>query len=457
MSDLLIDVQINKLLNNNNISENIISLIDNIQIKFENIFYKLKDGYENNNSKREINYKYLIPFKIIDSKIIFIKKKELKIRSYEDLINHNNNLLYFVIDNTFNIKDVDYNTAKKNIEKKYYKDILAYYLFNVINIIYDICEYYIKYIDSQLLNISITNKKKFGNLNLENAFKHTSLLKRSLNKFKLILLNNFYSIFLPNKITKGLYGMIKNENGYYVKENNCNFIGSAELILKKYPFQYFRTNILLEDIDSINNLIDFCININNTHDIYDKDDKLFFGGYSFNYDISKSSINILNDYFNNLNEKNLCNIFIIEKIIDFFKIKNSIPFELIDNYEDIKNNLMIYSNNNPFSKDLKIQILNKYENIIKKVTKYLIENYKIKNKIKLFEQRNNDDNNIQNLYIMEELYELYYKVYYLISCFILKLVQKKTKDISLKNDLLQKFFKIKSNYEFEFQSYMNKF
>ena len=456
LSSILLDVNIN------NLSSELINIIDKIEIKLDNIYYKKRSN--NNNNKKDIILKYLLPYKIVDIKdkngITFklMKRSDTKIKDLKTLIDHNNLLLKTVINDTFALKRSDIEKCKKNLEKKYYKDILYSYLFNIINIVYDICDYYLKIIDSHLTNMSIINKKKTGLLNLEEAFKYTSLIKKSLNKFRLILLNNLYNLFMPSKIINKLYGMKKDELGFYVKETKCIYVGNNNNILEKYPFQEVYDDLLLNDEESRKNLVEFCLNISSSTDLYDSSEKLAFGGLCFSRDITESSLKIINNYFRILDNVNLYNLFIINKIIDFFKIHSSIPIELLSDLETNKDNLMKITYTNSFSSGFFIKLKNKYENNIKKVTKYLIDNDIIKKKIILLEQRNNDDEKsiIKKLYNQSELCQTLYKIYFLISNFILNLVQKMTRDVKFKNNILEEFAKIKLNYEIEFQKHMNK-
>jgi hypothetical protein len=457
LSSILLDIDIN------NLSSELINIIDKIEITLDDIYYK-KRSNNNNNNKKDIILKYLLPYKIVDIKdkdgIAFklMKKSDTRIKDLKTLIDHNNLLLKTVINNTFALKRSDIEKCKKNLEKKYYKDILFGYLFNIINIVYDICDYYLKMVDSHLTNMSIINKKKTGLLNLEEAFKYTSLIKKSLNKFRLILLNNLYNLFMPSKKTNKLYGMKKDELGFYVKETKSVFVSNSNTILEKYPFQQVYDDLLLNDEESRKNLVEFCLNISSNTDLYDDSEKLAFGGLSFNKDITESSLKIINNYFKILDNVNLYNLFIINKIIDFFKVYNSIPIELLSDLETNKDNLMRITHTNSLSHGFFMKLKNKYENNIKKVTKYLINNDIIKKKIVLLEQINNDNQKetIKILYTESEKYQTLYKIYFLISNFILNLVQKMTRDVKFKNNILEEFSKIKLNYEIEFQKHMNK-
>ena len=459
LSSILLDIDIN------NLSSELINIIDKMEITLDDIYYKKRsNNNNNNNNKKDIVLKYLLPYKIIEDrnkdepKFKLMKKSDTRIKDLKKLIEHNNLLLKSVINNTFALKRSDIEKCIKNLEKKYYKDILFGYLFNIINIIYDICDYYLKKVDSHLTNISIINKKKTGLLNLEEAFKYTSLLKKSLNKFRLILLNNLYNLFMPSKIINKLYGMKKSELGFYVKESKCVYVANNYSILEKYPFQQIVDDLLLNDDESCKNLVEFCLNISSNKDLYDSSEKLVFGGLSFNKSVTESSLKIINNYFKILDNVNLYNLFIINKIIDFFKIHSSIPIELLSDLESNKNNLMRITYTNSFSIGFSIKLKNKYENSIKKVTKYLIDNDIIKKKIILLEQRNNDNEKeiIKKLYTQSELCQTLYKIYFLISNFILNLVQKMTRDAKIKNNILEEFAKIKLNYEIEFQKHMNK-
>jgi hypothetical protein len=154
-----------------------------------------------------------------------------------------------------------------------------------------------------MLKIGTQNKKsQFSNLNYENALGYLILLDNSLLNFRNVLLNNFYNMFLPSKISKMGYGMISDMNGCFVPEEGTMFLCENNDILEKYPIVGC-ANIPIEhtgqlystgfgdgnNIYDINNLrlIRFILSTSDKYDIYHKEKLLQIGGYVFNNDIMK--------------------------------------------------------------------------------------------------------------------------------------------------------------------------
>jgi hypothetical protein len=329
---------------------------------------------------------------------------------------------------------------KELIENKNYKNVLACYLYYIINVVYKIIYEYLDQIDDILKNFISSKNKRFKILNLEGAFDYTGLLKKSLLKFKLILLNNFYNLFIPNNIEDGNYGMKLNDNNCYIPDSE--FINENENIINNYPFiyNYITKGITINELK----LKLFISSIKNRKDIYDKLD-LEFGGLVFNKIIDKKAIKILIDYYSILQKNNKFNLFIIEKIIYYFNVNKFIPYELIDFMEiDTKG----YKNN---KNKVERNLLNKYEMYIEKSSINFMKYIQIKNKINISKKID-----IHNLINIQQKYLLYYNTYYTICSCIYIITDKYINDIKLKNSIIKKFNQIKSQYENKIQEFLEK-
>jgi hypothetical protein len=164
------------------------------------------------------------------------------------------------------------------------------------------------------------------------------------------------------------------------------------------------------------------------YDIYERNNKLEQGAKVFDENIMKYTNKLLFNYFKILKDSNLFNIFIIEKIIYFFKKKKSIPLELVEDFTIIYKKLLLttHTNSNYFISSLTI----KYEDIINKCK----QNYL------------NYINNKTNI-IIKEQYKLISIIYLLKSMFLLNMIKNLTKDYNLKRNILLKFNNIKKKYE----------
>ena len=435
LSNLLLNISNNKDLNNinnfkyNNTIKNLVSnMINKININLEDIYY--------NNKK--IRNEFIIPYYINkDAEIEESNKSYIdKIKNFTNLFTSNNKLVIHIIE--------DINKDINNLEKKNYKNVLACYLYYIINICYKILYLYIDKIDDILKNFLNTKDKRFKFLNIESAFEFTQLLKESLLKFKLILLNNFYNLFLPSDISDGNYGMKLNSNHCYIPESSFMNLNIFDL----YPFNIDHLDNIKVDIDKLRL---FILTINNRNDIYNKLN-LEFGGLAFDTIDQNNSIKILKEYFVKLHKNNKFNLFIINKIIYNFNVNKSIPYNIINNFE-IDCRILMESLSLSFNNKNKLErmILNKYETNIEKSAKYYLKYIDIKNKIKLSKKVN-----IHNLYRLEELNYLYFNTYFNIANCIYIIFDKETKDNKLKNNILEKCNSIKKYYENKIQNYIGK-
>ena len=453
ISELLLnDISINKL--NNNFSYN-----------FDNNSMKLLIKNNINDIKIKLDEvlktEFIIPYKIVKNKKTSVDELELmskydvekyKKDNYKDVLKNNYSLIEYAIKNTFLYSYTSTGTApppcdpilitylnddiKKKLEEKNMKNVLACYLFFIINFVTGILKSYIEKIDNILKNILDTREKRFKILNIKEAFDYTSLLSKSLLKFKLILLNNFYNLFLPSKISNGNYGMKLDENNCYVPESI--FLNSNENIFENYPFtslDYTSNSVCVNG----KKLLNFIITMKDNKDIYQSDMKLEFGGNAFNYNIMKNSFDILKDFYKSLQKTNNFNLFIVEKIIHYFH-KNNIPYELIINIQK-KNIIPLFAS--PFIPTFEREILKIYDTLLDKSTNFYLKVIDIRNKKKYIKQTN-----IHNLTNLEEISFLLFKIYFIQSSCLNVICEKLIRtDIKLKNTVLKKMIEMKKKYE----------
>jgi hypothetical protein len=345
ISDLLLDVKLQNLkINFNSESFNyydpeksknlIINSIKNIKIKVEEIFI-ISKKINNKKVDQKMNSMYLIPY-IYDStndNIRLLKKNEIesKLRNYEIFMIHNNETIKHVIGKIFEEEN-----GIKYLEKENYKNVLASFLFIIIQMFYNIYYLYFEKIANIIKDLIDEEEKRFGLLNIEYALNYIILLKKSLSIFKKILLNNFYNLFLPNKISKNSYGMKKYEFNCFIPESN--FLSNDKDIYEQYPLNKF-------DIDNVNDKLSiFISSISNKYDIYEKGDILEFGGNAFQKNIIDNSFKFLIEYYKMCEKNNKFTLFIIDKIINYFIENKNLPYELL-NLELIENKINNFSNN----------------------------------------------------------------------------------------------------------------
>ena len=468
ISSKLLNISKNKLLNINNSNnfnnfnifnndkfEKIIeNLINSIEIKINNIFYKKVD-YKNNSKKNKlfknksskiIKYEYLIPylFNNITGEIILMKKKDIdSIKDFKTLIKNNKELVKFVIDKIFISGTLE--DRINNLKKDNYKNVLACFLFYNIQLIYDIYKEYISKIDDNLRILLGSSGKKFGLLNIESAFEYTSLLNKSNLKFKTTLLNNFYQLFLPSKVELNGYGMKKNEYGCYLPEGK--FLNEEIEIINNYPFDNFdsSSNFILTD-----KLTNFITNIKEQYDIYSKDENLGFGSIAFNnIDIVKNTFKIFSNYFNDIQQYNVFNLYIIDLLKNNF-INKFIPIEIIKNELDFTEFQILITSKVINELPLTTKLVTKFENNLKKSTNYLIALIDLKKKIK------NTSIISDTLLNKGELYSILMNFHYTIAMLIYNISEKYITDIDIKNKLLKKYIEKIRFYENISKEYFSK-
>ena len=407
------------------------NLIEGISVTVEDIFYIQK---LNNKKKDKIKSEFIISY---TKEFKQISKSDVdKIQNVNQLATHNNSLLISVLNGVFKFASTDESEKIKQLDKKYYKEILASYLFYIINVVSSILSEYINKIDIILSNIIDSKEKRFGLLNIESAFNYTSLLKVSTLKFKRILLNNFYQLFIPNKIAEEYYGMKLTDTGTFVPEGL--FINSNESIYENYPFTSSSTDNVEVNIPTMR---DFILSIKEKKDIYENG-LLEFGGFAFDNNDMKECIKNLSNYYRSFEKNDQFTLLVINFIINYFK-KNNFPYEIYEHLLDGRKISINKSlNAEKEKKNLERILLGKYESNLEKSTNNYMKLINIKRKVK-----NSRNVNINKMINNQILYELYFKIYFLMSKMIQIMTEKSTLESTLKNSLLKKYNDIKRKYE----------
>jgi len=441
----LISLDISEVLSNflekNNSNLFIKQRLDEIKINLDEIFF-IKDKNNKNFSKNKIiKSEYIIPYKYDSSKkeIVEIERAE-RIISIENLFEINFKIVKHVLKNIY-----DGENKFEKLNNKNYKNVLASFLFNIIQILYDINKEYISKVSTIVIEVSDHYKNEYSNKNIKNTLDFISLLSKSLYKFKLILLNNFYHFFIPSKTFDNNYGIKKNKNNLLIPESA--FLASNKDIFENYPFNINDDRIILRIDDGKNptKLLKFILNISKKNDLYDKNEFLYFGGYFLNENILKNSISILaaiiNSSFIEHNE-----IFLeLIKIIEYnYLERKEFQIELINT---IINNL---------SKIIKIPKI-KIDNIDK--TKTIIQMFSINyensivNLIDLINLNkkkninNNDENKINKNNKKKDTLKLLSRLYMFRAMSIFYIVENNTVDIDFKNKMIIELEKKKKYFD----------
>lgn len=462
ISELLLNISNNFLynVNSNKIEDLVKNMIKGIKINLEKIFFE--------NTK--IKNQYIIPFdvekniKTSKNEIKYINKNKIdKIKNLNDLINHNNKAIVFVLSEIY-IDPDSLNISLKNIEKPLYKEVLASFLFYIIRLIYDINKEYINKIENIIIDLAESRNKRFGFLNIIDTFEYIKLLNISLLKFKKILLNNFYNLFIPSKYDKYNYGFYLNDNNLFVPQLNSVFLASNEKIFEEYPFNkcsktysQFTFNkkenpfeVGLHEILLKKNIENFILNIQEKNDIYDNS-LLEIGIYAFDNKIMNYSNNILNKYYNLLYKNNSFILFIISKILDNFNIKKYIPYELIEDLENEKDIMIMPSLPEDQYQNIEKKLINKYEYNNEKLTSYYLKVLTVRKNIKLSKKEN-----FEKMNKLEQKLLLSFNIYVTKSLLIKNISEKIVVNIKLKNSLKEKFINIKKKYEKIIENFIKK-
>lgn len=398
------------------------NMVKRITVDMNDILYI---DYSENILKRKIKSEYIIPYKFEKEEIIYISKMDIdRYRDVKTTIKLNNDLMITTLNNIFRLTDKE--ESMKILEKKNYKNVLACYLFYIINLTYDILKNYLDKIDNIIKDIALSKHKIFNNLNIKDAFQFVSSLKMSLYKFKLIMLNNFFLFFLPSDILSGNYGMEMDQYNCYIP--NSSLQNDNNYIYEKYPFR--NSNV---DTIKVNNdlLIEFILfKSSNLYDIYNPELILEFGGWAFNYVTVKKVSMFLSDYYSNLEKSNTFDLFILNIIINNTNVYKKIPIEFIDTLDIFKQYIKRDDLTKLEKKDIEIKIYNIFDNLME-----LSVNYWIKFK------------NLKSKNLNEIVYLLCFNTFYIKAISLLSIIKYKIYDINLKNLLIEKCMKRKKYYE----------
>ncbi len=456
--------------NNSETRKNIIDIINRIQINLNDVLKNKKTKKNRVNQKYKIKSEYIIPYKIHeipgeDPKIVYMKKSEIdkELDTLDKTLIHNQKILKFVLDQTVVMSFVPgtIETSITNLDKPNFKNVLACFMYILIRFVYTISKNYIDQINDIILSMSTTRKGKFRGLNYKDSLNYLSLLDMSLLNFRNILLNNFYNMFLPSQISKMGYGMTTDINGCFVPEPGCVFLGDSENILSKFPIVdclLIRVGIPLIPINNLytidlNKLYLFICKISDKYDIYNKSKILEIGGYVFNKDIMKFVSKLLKEYYTHLKKIMEYNLFIFEKLTNYFNVKKMIPFRVIGDFRLLRD-YMINIRNNAGNTDADYQRLDKdvfakFEYNLSKSTEYYKNMYSTKIQIQKIKQ-----NNISKLYSYKDMYLMCFNIFYKKSMVLYSMTQNLLNNTKLKFSLLKKFNERKIFYETEINNFM---
>jgi hypothetical protein len=186
--------------------------------------------------------------------------------SPKDVIKHNLEILFNVLEM---VKE-----NPKNLDLPNVKDVLALFVYFAITLFYDAYYQYLMKISAVLYEYN--EDPRFEGDDLQTGIKYIDEVIRSLKVYKKILLNNFYDLFLPSRLTKA-YGIKVDDNGYIVCASKLAV--DNEFLMKKYPFQSFESSKLAMDRDALQQVNHFLVGKQRAHDLYDPKETLYIGFY----------------------------------------------------------------------------------------------------------------------------------------------------------------------------------
>lgn len=188
--------------------------------------------------------------------------------SSKDVIKHNLEILSNVLEM---VKE-----NPKNLDLPNVKDVLALFVYFAITLFYDAYYQYLMKISGVLYEYN--EDPRFEQDDLQTGIKYIDEVIRSLKVYKKILLNNFYDLFLPSRLTKA-YGIKIDDNGYIMCASKLAV--DNEFLMKKYPFQSFESisSKLAMDRDALQQVNHFLVGKQRQHDLYDTKETLYIGFY----------------------------------------------------------------------------------------------------------------------------------------------------------------------------------
>ena len=429
--DNILDENLNTNMNNNTRK--------NLENYFKGVTVELRDVMQEPSSKY-IKKDYIIPFKYNQDKNIFEYQEKMSYRLDDDdksiklLMMNNLNLLYSTMksDGTFKFELEDT------------KIVLCCFLFFAINLFYDVYKYYINSLNQTIIDLSDSRGKKFKDLNIEAGFDFIKKLNESLLNFKLILLNNFYELFEPSKISSNYYGMYKNKNGFFVPE--LKLLVENEVLNKVYPFRKIDDSVkdnlkIIDDKESQKLIANFILFKQKDKDLYDVERNLDLGVFTYNDIITSRTLNIYYSFFENYEKIINFDLFIIDLLMINFKER--MPIECINqSLAIIKPNIntlnRTYLDNqkNTYRSIVKNSFVKLYNESMRKSAVYTSKYLKVESDLVTSGKK--------SLEKEKETYSLIASMYYIRSEFINHWIQN-IKDNRLKNQLTEEFNKIKKN------------
>jgi hypothetical protein len=402
IEETISDILVNETKNINNINK-IKDIVKGSIDKIKNI--NLGNILKIDNKKDIIKDKYIIPY-IIDksNNIEYIKKKS-------DIKTH------FKIENSYKSSfKLIYNYIDANIKKPkssiYFDKLLALFLYLQIELYYDLYKLYIRRLTDTLIKLSTSSDPNLNKLNYKDATIYVNNLDVSLLKFKKILLNNFYNLFVPTKIDNN-YGIILNvDTGVNEIDPGADLIGNK--IAEEYPL--FNSNTLLP----------FIINFKK-YDIYDKTSSLEIGTLCYNNKYFSYAINIYKNYLHKYSYIDESNLHVINYIKKYFE--KCVIIEQLKKITDKKSYLLKENLDSEQKVNLENILFTFFKDNFEKSSKSLLSGssynkFSINKEIELFKS----------------------KIYYNISKITFKIIEHVLANIELKNKLLRKCTILEENY-----------
>ena len=415
--------------NNTNVKKLILKNIEEIKIDLGEIFY-----VNHENKHKTIKSTYIIPYKTKDGKVLLMNNSEVKSMQRK------------------NMKEI----MKHNYEIGYGdKNTMACYLFYIIQLLYDINKTYINKINDIITKISESREKIFKRLNIKSAFSYISLLSYSMLKFKLILLNNFYNLFIPSSTTHDNYGMkvMDIENNNYALIPESKFISSDEYISDNYCLYKSENNVYVDE----DKLKKFIMNIKYEHDAFDINEKLEFGGYAFNIENMEVSMNIFVDYLSNIKKTNDFSLYIIKLLSTDFIEKQIYPYELIDNLLFSKQlSLKTPKLNKVEEEKLMKELKNNFDVNYNTSILFLFKLIELNKKWNKIQKRNINKNIIEEKEKKKEMLLLCTRIYMFVAMSNYYICQNVIVDVEFRNKLLKEYQMIKKKYERRMIDYLEK-
>ena len=254
-------------------------------------------------------------------------------------------------------------------------------------------------------------------LNIKEGLNFINSFNVSLYKTKIILLNNFYYLFYPTKISNNNYGITKNTDGYLIVDPEALLSGSN--IYDLYPFR--------EKIIGLNNCYKFFTFTHNNYDLYNKKELLEVGCSYKQNKYMKKSLNIIKNFIMEYNNIDIFNLNLIEIIKDFYK-----DCLTIENLNNIKNKINY----------LRKKELSKEEKKVLKNFFYDLYQFNLRESsrsiIKVLNNKISNEN--------KEIGLLKSKMYFVKSSLIESIIKKILSERNLKVELSKEFDNLKNKY-----------